>query len=42
VIDINSARLDRLRAPDGMPENFEIEDLSVHFTGVCAECRKRN
>jgi Fur family peroxide stress response transcriptional regulator len=42
VIDIDNARLDRLRAPEEMPQGFEIEDFSVHFMGVCADCRKRN
>ena len=41
VIDWEDARLNRLRPPDVGAEGFEIEDFSVHFTGVCGECRKK-
>jgi Fur family peroxide stress response transcriptional regulator len=40
VIDLESAKLDRLSLSDGGSEGFEIEDFSVQFTGVCAACRR--
>jgi len=40
VIDLESARLDRLRLGDVGAEGFEIEDFSVQFSGTCAACRK--
>lgn len=42
VIDWEDARLNRLRPPDVAAEGFEIEDFSVHFVGVCGECRKKS
>lgn len=38
VIDWEDDRLDRLRPPDLGAEGFEIEDFSVHFSGVCRQC----
>jgi Fur family peroxide stress response transcriptional regulator len=38
VIDIVSKSLDDLRLTPSQRQGFEIEDYSVHFTGVCAEC----
>jgi Fur family peroxide stress response transcriptional regulator len=40
VVDLDDARLDRLRPPDVAAEGFEIEDFSVHFLGLCSQCRK--
>jgi len=40
VIDLESARLDRLSLSDVEREGFEIEDFSVQFTGICAACRQ--
>jgi len=40
VIDLESAKLDRLSLPDVESEGFEIDDFSVHFTGICVECRQ--
>lgn len=41
VIDIESRTLDSLQLPSKQRRGFQIEDYSVHFTGVCAECRRR-
>jgi Fur family peroxide stress response transcriptional regulator len=41
VIDIVSKGLDDLRLPPSQRRGFEIEDYSVHFTGLCAECVKQ-
>jgi Fur family peroxide stress response transcriptional regulator len=41
VIDLDNAKLDRLPVPDVAAEGFEIDDFSVHFSGVCAECRRK-
>jgi Fur family peroxide stress response transcriptional regulator len=40
VIDLESARLDRLSLPALESEGFEIEDFSVQFIGTCAACRR--
>jgi len=40
VIDLESAKLDRLSLPDVESEGFEIDDFSVQFTGTCAACRQ--
>lgn len=36
VVDLHDPQLDRL-TPEGA-EGFEVEDLSVHFYGLCADC----
>jgi Fur family peroxide stress response transcriptional regulator len=41
VIDVASQGLDHLELPPGKRHGFQIEDYSVHFIGVCAECCKR-
>ena len=40
VIDVQSKKLDELRLPPSQRQGFEIEDYSVHFTGVCRSCRE--
>lgn len=40
VIDVESRKLDDLRLPPNQRRGFEIEDYSVHFTGVCKTCRE--
>ena len=41
VIDVDNRSLDELTLPSSERQGFEIEDYSVHFTGVCAECRRK-
>lgn len=41
VIDIETSSLDGLRVPSGERQGFEVEDYSVHFIGVCQECRRQ-
>jgi len=41
VIDIHDATWNEVPFPEVRKEEFEIEDFSVHFTGICAECRKK-
>ncbi len=41
VIDIEAKRFDELKLPPGRRHGFQIEDVSVHFVGVCAECRRK-
>lgn len=41
IIDIVSTSLDDLRLSPTQREGFQIEDYSVHFTGVCAECARQ-
>ena len=40
VIDVQSKKLDELRLPPSQQQGFEIEDYSVHFTGVCRSCHE--
>ncbi len=40
VIDLESAKLDKLTLPDVQAEGFEIDNFSVQFTGICAACRR--
>ena len=41
VIDVVSPGLDGLELPPRQRYGFQIEDYAVHFTGVCAECRRK-
>jgi Fur family peroxide stress response transcriptional regulator len=41
VIDVASRGLDNLQLPPTKRHGFQIEDYSVHFVGVCAECRRK-
>ncbi|MBN2475829.1 MAG: transcriptional repressor [Pirellulales bacterium] len=38
VVDVESRNLDDLELPPNQRHDFRIEDYSVHFLGVCAEC----
>lgn len=40
VVDISSARLDRVALPDAAAHGFEVDDFSVHIRGRCAACRR--
>src|SRR3546814_19899284 len=40
VIDFEDARLDNLPLPDPTRTGFHITDYSVHFAGLCPECRE--
>jgi Fur family peroxide stress response transcriptional regulator len=40
VMDLEDARLDDLPLPDPSRTGFQTVDYSVHFTGLCAECRQ--
>jgi Fur family peroxide stress response transcriptional regulator len=39
VIDVHSRNLDDLKLAPRPRQGFEIEDYSVHFVGVCPDCR---
>jgi Fur family peroxide stress response transcriptional regulator len=41
VIDVASRGLDNLPLPPRQRHGFQIEDYSVHFIGVCAECGQK-
>lgn len=41
VIDIHDATWDGVPLPDVRTDEFEIDDFSVHFTGICGECRRK-
>jgi Fur family transcriptional regulator, peroxide stress response regulator len=40
VMDLEDPRLDDLPVPDPAQTGFQTADYSVHFTGLCAECRQ--
>lgn len=42
VVDVASGGLDNLRLPPRQRHGFQIEDYSVHFIGICAECRRKS
>lgn len=42
VTDVEGPLFDDLALPPGEEHGFEIEDYSVHFFGVCPECRRKN
>lgn len=39
VLDFQDPRLDELPPPDDASTGFQTVDYSIHFTGLCAECR---
>ena len=39
VIDIETKRFDKLKLAPSQQHGFEIEDFTVHFVGICSECR---
>ena len=40
VTDFSDSRLDGLPLPDCAGSGFQAADYSVHFTGLCGECRQ--
>lgn len=41
VIDIQHAAWDELPLADISNHGFEIEDFSIHVSGICSECRRK-
>ncbi len=41
VTDLEAPLVDELRMPDTRRMGFQIRDYSVHFSGLCAECRQK-
>lgn len=41
VIDIETKSFDTLKLAPSQRHGFEIEDFTVHFVGLCAECRRK-
>lgn len=41
VIDWDDSRLNRIRPPEVPADDFEIEDFSIHFVGLCGACRRQ-
>jgi Fur family peroxide stress response transcriptional regulator len=39
VVDIESKRFDELELPRGLRHGFQVDDYTVHFHGVCRDCR---
>jgi Fur family transcriptional regulator, peroxide stress response regulator len=40
IVDFEDVQLDALSVPRGRPRGFVINDLSVHFRGICADGRR--
>ncbi|MBN1419268.1 MAG: transcriptional repressor [Planctomycetes bacterium] len=40
MLDFEDAGLDGIPLPEGRVHGFEIADYSIHFRGICKECRK--
>jgi Fur family peroxide stress response transcriptional regulator len=40
VVDFDDRRLSKLRLPDVRRTGFELVDFSVHFEGLCPDCRR--
>jgi Fur family peroxide stress response transcriptional regulator len=40
VLDLHDPALDELPLPNARKLGFQLEDYSVHFRGICAECRR--
>ncbi len=41
LIDLPDSEFDAvIKLPHGRPHSFEIRDFSIHFTGICAACRR--
>jgi Fur family transcriptional regulator, peroxide stress response regulator len=41
MVDLHEPELDALGLPDARRLGFEIRDYSIHFRGLCADCRRR-
>jgi Fur family peroxide stress response transcriptional regulator len=41
VVDLHSPTLDNLPLPEELPEGYQIEQYSVQFYGLCADCRPK-
>lgn len=39
LLDLVDPKLDRLPWPDMLPQGFEVQDYSIHFRGLCHDCR---
>ncbi len=42
MLDVESRKLAQLELSSGQRQGFVVEDYTVHFHGVCEECRQRN
>lgn len=40
MADLENPELGQLPLPKGNPKGFRVDDYTVQFLGVCAECRK--
>jgi Fur family peroxide stress response transcriptional regulator len=41
IVDLHAPALDALRLAAARRAGFEVRDYSVHFRGLCADCRAR-
>lgn len=39
IVDVHDEELDRLPSPQAANDGFVVENWTVQFTGLCAECR---
>jgi Fe2+ or Zn2+ uptake regulation protein len=40
IVDLESGGVRRISLPDGQALGFEIQDYSIHFLGICDDCRE--
>ena len=40
IIDVHDKKLDKVPAPEEAADGFEVENWTVQFTGLCADCRR--
>ena len=39
IVDVHDEKLDELRASAAVETGFQVENWSIQFTGLCADCR---
>jgi Fe2+ or Zn2+ uptake regulation protein len=42
LVDYEDATLNDLPMPDARSRGFEVNDYSIQFRGICADCRKKS
>jgi Fur family peroxide stress response transcriptional regulator len=40
IVDVHDKKLDKVPAPEEAADGFEVENWTVQFTGLCADCRR--
>jgi len=42
VVDIDSKKFDTIQLAPSQRKGFQVEDFTVHFHGICQECRQES